>query len=196
MEWSSDAEMIRPLENSRQVATERLPWAGNVKCLGTGLLIHLVRVRYLDLNRTLYGLARDKSLGCGKPALRRRRMSASAKARSESPPNHNFSLFNRSRQRTASESIISRHDLETREARAMQLKGRKLRTWDTSSGGRRVRKSRARIGVRTECTVRRTGSGECRRRVIRRWDCSWTGSPEKCATRDGSDIRVAREASG
>jgi hypothetical protein len=187
--------MMRPLDNSKQVTTER-PCAGNAKCLGSGLLIHLVRVRYLDLNNTLYGLARDKSLGCGKPALRRRRMSASAKARSESPPNHNFSLFSRSRHRTGSESMMSRHDLETREARAMQLKGRKLRTWDTSSGGRRVRKSRARMGVRTEWTVRRTGNWECRRRVMRRWDCNWFGRPEKWVTRDGRDMRVAREASG
>src|SRR6267142_1407925 len=150
MEWSSDAEMIRPLENSRQVATERLPWAGNVKCLGTGLLIHLVRVRYLDLNRTLYGLARDRPLGCGEPAPRRWRTSASAKARSEPPPNHNFSLFSRSCQRTGLESIITRHNLETREARTMQLKGRKLRTWEASPGDRRVSKSRAGTGVRTD----------------------------------------------
>ena len=68
MEWSSDAEMIRPLDNSRQVTTER-PWAGNAKCFGSVLLIHLVRVRYLDLNRTLYESARDNLLGRGKPAL-------------------------------------------------------------------------------------------------------------------------------
>ena len=141
--------MIRPLDNSRQVTTER-PWAGNVKCLGAALLIHLVRVRYLDLNRTLYGLARDRPLGCGEPALRRWQTSASAKARSEWPPNHNSSLFSRSCQRTGLESMISRHDLETRDARTMQLKGRKLRTWETSPGDRKVRKSRAGTGVRTD----------------------------------------------
>src|SRR6266403_4550980 len=119
--------MMRPLDNSKQVTTER-PCAGNARCLGSGLLIHRVRVRYLDLKRTLYGLARDKSLGCGKPALRRRRINASANARSESPPNHSFSLFNKSRQRIGSESMKFRHDLETREARAMQSKGRKLST--------------------------------------------------------------------
>jgi hypothetical protein len=31
---------------------------------------------------------------------------------------------------------------------------------------------------------------------MRRWDCNWFGRPEKWATRDGSDMRVAREASG
>jgi hypothetical protein len=59
-------------------------------------------------------------------------------------------------------------DFETREARASVENGRKLRMWDTSSGGRRVRKSRAKVGVRTEWRVRRTGSGEWRRSVRRK----------------------------
>jgi len=59
------------------------------------------------------------------------------------------------------------HDRETREARATVENGRKLKICETSSGGRRVRKSRARIGVRTECKDRKTGKGECRKGVNR-----------------------------
>lgn len=33
MEWSSDADMIRPWENSRHV-TIAVPWAGNERCFG------------------------------------------------------------------------------------------------------------------------------------------------------------------
>jgi len=55
---------------------------------------------------------------------------------------------------------MERQALETLDARARVGKVRKVRMWDTSSRGRRVRKSRARVGVRTEWRVRRTGRGE------------------------------------
>ena len=134
IEWSSDAEMMRPLENIKQVTTSR-PWAGQVRCLGSGLSIHRVRVRYLDLNSILYGLTRDNSLGWDKPALCWRRISASTNASSESPPNHNSSLFSRLHQRTGLVLMVSRHDLETHEACVMQFKGRKLRILERIPGG-------------------------------------------------------------
>jgi hypothetical protein len=119
-----------------------------------------------------------------------------AKAPSESPPNQILVFLRRSRQRTGSESIMARQDLETRDARARVEKGRKLRTWETSSGGRSVRKSRARVGVRTECRVRRTGRGEWRRRVRRKWDWSGAGRLVKWERRDGSVRRVVNDRSG
>ena len=88
------------------------------------------------------------------------------------------------------------HDRETREARATVENGRKLKICETSSGGRRVRKSRARIGVRTECNERNTGKGECRKRVNRKWLCRGGGRLLKWASREGSVKRVVRERSG
>jgi len=38
-----------------------------------------------------------------------------------------------------------------------------------------VRKSRARIGVRTECKDRKMGKGECHKRVNRKWLCRGGG---------------------
>lgn len=60
--------------------------------------------------------------------------------------------------------------LHTRDARASVEKGRKLRMCETSSGGKRVRKSRASVGANTECKVRSTERGEWRKRVRRRCD--------------------------
>lgn len=117
------------------------------------------------MKRILNGCGRGSEPGAGRPCLRRRAMIASEKAVSESRPNQIFVLFNRSRQSTGSESIIARHALDTLDARARSGNDRKLRTRETSSGGRRVRKSLASVGVRTECSVRRTESGECRRNV-------------------------------
>lgn len=91
---------------------------------------------------------------------RRRAYMALAKAVSESPSNQILVLLRRSRQRTGSESMMARQDLETREARVRVENGRKDNMCETSSGGSRVKKSRANVGVRTECRVRRTGSGE------------------------------------
>lgn len=68
--------------------------------------------------------------------------------------------------------------------------------WETSSGGRRVRKSRASVGVRTEWRVRRTGRGEWRRRVRRKCDWRGGGRAEKWLRREGRVRRVVRERSG
>jgi hypothetical protein len=74
---------------------------------------------------------------------------------------------------------MARHDFDTRDARASVENGRKLRTWETSSGGSNVKKSRARVGIRTPWSVRNTERGECRRRVRRKCDCRFGGSAEK-----------------
>ena len=97
------------------------------------------------------------------------------KEASDSPPNHIFVLLSKSRHNTASVSMIVRHDRETREARTTVENGRKLNICDTSSGGRRVRKSRASVGVRTECKVRKTGKGEWRKSVSKKWLCRGGG---------------------
>lgn len=122
----------------------------------------------MDVDGVVRGASRDRL----RSVCRRFAQIAEAKAFSESPPNQIFVLCSRSRHRTGSESIVARQALETRDARASVGNGRKLSTWETSSGGRRVRKSRASVGVKTECRVRRTGRGECRRRVRRK--CDWS----------------------
>lgn len=68
--------------------------------------------------------------------------------------------------------------------------------WEASSGGRRVRKSRARVGVRTEWRVRRTGSGEWRRRVRRKWDWRAGGRALKWDSSEGRVSNVVRDKSG
>ena len=59
-----------------------------------------------------------------------------------------------------------------------------------------MRKSRARMGVKTECRVRSTGRGECLSSVIKRWDCRDAGREEKCETSEGRDRSVVKEMSG
>ena len=117
------------------------------------------------MKRILYGWGRGREVGAGKPCRLRRDMMASAKVVSESCPNQILVVFGSSRHKTGSESMIARQDVDNLDARARSGKERKLRTRDTSSGGKRVRKSRARVGVRTECSVLRTDSGECRKNV-------------------------------
>lgn len=84
-----------------------------------------------------------------------------------------------SHQSTASESMMALHARETREARARADDGKYDSTWDVSSGGNCVRKSRASVGVRTEWRDRSTGSGEWRISVRRRCDCNCGGSDAK-----------------
>jgi len=92
--------------------------------------------------------------------------------------------------------MIALHAFETQDARANVEKGRKLSTWETSSLGRSVRKSRARVGVSTECNVRRTDRGQCWNSVSRKWDCSCSGRVVKWFMIEGSDMSVANDASG
>jgi hypothetical protein len=54
----------------------------------------------------------------------------------------------------------ARHALDTRDAENSEEGGRNDRTIHDNSAGSSVRKSRASVGVRTECSVRRTGRVE------------------------------------
>jgi hypothetical protein len=123
MEWSSEAEMMRPCENSRHVTTD-VPCAGNVRCRGLAFVIQRERVRCRLLNSALYGCGGGSAPGGSAPACRRRACSARANARSLSPPNQMRVPFSRSRQRTGSESTIARHAVLTRAARASVANGR------------------------------------------------------------------------
>ena len=148
------------------------------------------------MKRILYGWGRGREFGAGKPCRLRRDMMASAKVVSESCPNQILVVFRSSRHKTGSESMIARQDFDTLDARARSGKERKLRTSETSSGGRSVRKSLASVGVRTEWSVRKTESGECRRKVSSTCDWRGGGKLEKCESNAGRASSVVRDKSG
>lgn len=81
-------------------------------CLGIRLLIQRVRVRYLDLNRILYGWARGRSFPLT-IALRRFLISILQKFASLSPPYQKLYCMRRSRQKVSSPSILLRQALHT-----------------------------------------------------------------------------------